>query len=78
MAKGISDPVAEDLGYLYDTIHGRIALADLPKLFHPALKSALSSEALSSLKTYQPARSHFCKFFPQLTQDSHTQLAQCS
>lgn len=78
MAKGISDPVAEDLGYLYDTIHGRIALADLPKLFHPALKSALSSEALSRLKRISQLGHTSVSFFPQLTQDSHTQLAQCS
>ncbi len=45
-----STPAAEDFGYFYDTIHGRVALKELPKRFHPALKSALSSKALARLK----------------------------
>ena len=43
-------PAAEDLGFFYDTIHGRVALEDLPEHFHPALKSALSSKSLDRLK----------------------------
>lgn len=43
-------PSAQDLGYFYDTLHGRIALDELPDGFHPALKSALSSKALARLK----------------------------
>ena len=43
-------PTPEELGYFYDTIHGRIALDDLPPHFRPALKSALSSKALARLK----------------------------
>jgi len=43
-------PSAQDLGYFYDTLHGRIALDELPFGFHPALKSALSSKALARLK----------------------------
>src|SRR5437879_3544477 len=41
---------AEELGYFYDTIHGRVALEELPERFHPALKSALSSESLDRLR----------------------------
>ena len=41
---------AEELGYFYDTIHGRVALEELPERFHPALKSALSSKALDRLR----------------------------
>jgi HD superfamily phosphohydrolase len=40
----------EELGYFYDTIHGRVALEDLPEAFRPALKSALRSEFLNRLK----------------------------
>lgn len=43
-------PTPEDLGYFYDTIHGRIALEELPQRFRPALKSALSSKTLTRLK----------------------------
>ncbi len=43
-------PAAEELGYFYDTIHGRVALEDLPKRFRPTLKSALSSNTLARLK----------------------------
>jgi HD superfamily phosphohydrolase len=43
-------PGAEELGYFYDTIHGRVALEDLPEHFRPALKSALSSKSLDRLK----------------------------
>ena len=43
-------PIPEELGYFYDTIHGRIALEELPERFRPALKSALSSKALIRLK----------------------------
>jgi len=43
-------PIPEELGYFYDTIHGRIALDDLPPHFRPALKSALSSKTLARLK----------------------------
>jgi HD superfamily phosphohydrolase len=45
-----SAPTPEDLGYFYDTIHGRIALEELPAGFRPALKSALSSKTLARLK----------------------------
>lgn len=40
----------EELGYFYDTIHGRVALEDLPNEFHEALKSALRSKSLDRLK----------------------------
>jgi HD superfamily phosphohydrolase len=40
----------EELGYFYDTIHGRIAVEELPIRFRPALKSALSSPVLARLK----------------------------
>lgn len=43
-------PTGQDLGFFYDTIHGRIALDELPRKFVPALKSALSSKALARLK----------------------------
>jgi HD superfamily phosphohydrolase len=43
-------PTPEELGYFYDTIHGRIALDELPQHFRPALKSALSSKTLARLK----------------------------
>src|SRR5579862_9301344 len=41
---------SEELGYFYDTIHGRFALEDLPAEFRPALKAVLSSPALARLK----------------------------
>lgn len=50
MADSIPTAVIEELGYFYDSIHGRIALEELPRLFHPALKSAFSSKALARLK----------------------------
>lgn len=40
----------EELGFFYDTIHGRISLEELPPNFHPALKAVLSSPALDRLK----------------------------
>lgn len=40
----------EELGYFYDTIHGRVALEDFPDEFHPALKSSLRSQSLDRLK----------------------------
>ncbi len=39
----------EDLGYFYDTIHGRVAFGDLPKEFQSALRVALTSPALDRL-----------------------------
>lgn len=45
-----SAPAAEDLGYFYDTVHGRVALEDLPERFRPTLKLALSSSSLARLK----------------------------
>jgi len=45
-----SAPPFEELGYFYDTIHGRFALEDLPAEFHDPLKVALSSKALIRLK----------------------------
>jgi HD superfamily phosphohydrolase len=39
----------EDLGYFYDTIHGRVAFGDLPTEFQPALRIALGSSALDRL-----------------------------
>jgi HD superfamily phosphohydrolase len=39
----------EDLGYFYDTIHGRVAFGELPMKFQPALKAALGSPALDRL-----------------------------
>jgi hypothetical protein len=50
MTEPHSLPAAEELGYFYDTIHGRIAMEDLPEKFCPALKSALSSRTLGRLK----------------------------
>jgi HD superfamily phosphohydrolase len=50
MSDSIPDPIPEELGYFYDTIHGRIALEELPVKFRPALKSALSSKPLARLK----------------------------
>jgi HD superfamily phosphohydrolase len=43
-------PAPEELGYFYDTIHGRIALEELPDRFRSALKAALSSKSISRLK----------------------------
>lgn len=40
----------QELGFFYDTIHGRISLGDLPTTFHLALKAVLSSPALDRLK----------------------------
>lgn len=40
----------EELGFFYDTIHGRISLEELPANFHSALKAVLSSPALARLK----------------------------
>jgi HD superfamily phosphohydrolase len=40
----------EELGYFYDTIHGRFALEELPTAFRPVLKAALSSQTLARLK----------------------------
>ncbi len=42
--------ISEELGYFYDTIHGRFALEELPAAFRPALKAALSSRTLARLK----------------------------
>ncbi len=39
----------EDLGYFYDTIHGRVAFGELPMKFQPALRAALGSPALDRL-----------------------------
>jgi HD superfamily phosphohydrolase len=39
----------EDLGYFYDTIHGRVAFGELPSEFQPALRAALGSPALDRL-----------------------------
>lgn len=50
MSASLNSPSAQDLGYFYDTLHGRIALDEIPHGFHPALKSALSSKALARLK----------------------------
>lgn len=40
---------SEDLGYFYDTIHGRVAFGELPSEFQPALRAVLSSRALDRL-----------------------------
>ncbi len=45
-----STSAVEELGYFYDTIHGRVALEELPEKFHPALKSALSAKSLDRLR----------------------------
>src|ERR1043166_909504 len=50
MTDPVSPPATEELGYFYDTIHGRIAIEDLPLPFRRALKSALSSDSLARLK----------------------------
>lgn len=39
----------EDIGYFYDTIHGRVAFEELPPEFHPALKAAMASPTLDRL-----------------------------
>lgn len=39
----------EDLGYFYDTIHGRVAFGELPTIFQPALRTALGSSSLDRL-----------------------------
>src|SRR3989442_2204360 len=39
----------EDLGYFYDTIHGRVAFGELPPTFQPALRAALGSPSLDRL-----------------------------
>src|SRR5688500_14556238 len=39
----------EDLGYCYNTIHGRVAFGELPAVFQPALRAALTSAALDRL-----------------------------
>lgn len=50
MVNPVKLPGVDELGYFYDAIHGRIALEELPETFHPALKSAFSSQTLDRLK----------------------------
>jgi HD superfamily phosphohydrolase len=40
----------EELGFFYDSVHGRVSLDDLPSNFHQVLKCALTSPALDRLK----------------------------
>lgn len=39
-----------ELGYFFDSVHGRVSVADLPSDFAPMLKSALRSKPLERLK----------------------------
>jgi HD superfamily phosphohydrolase len=43
------DHTSGDIGYFYDTIHGRVAFQDLPEDLHAALRAALSSQAIGRL-----------------------------
>ena len=63
---------SEELGYFYDTIHGRFALEDLPAEFRPALKAVLSS-GLGATQGYQPIGSYVGEF---LFRNAHAVLAR--